>query len=278
MKMQALLPFVTHPDPVSDAVVEHALAVARLVRADIHALAINVDIPPVSSALSRLLLDVPEMIRAAEALSRERADHLLAQIAQSASEQGVDVTTESVSAPLAVLRDAAAMHARYFDLAMIGLEADNPSAKATAEAVIFGSGRPSILLPDNCSVGTFDHVAIAWDGSRVAARAVGDALAFLKRASRISVLTVFDDKPLEDDNAGGRLAEGLQKRGLRAEAVSLRARDCPIADTLQQQALERGASLLVLGGYGHSRVRDFVLGGATQGVLRKPLMPVLMSH
>jgi nucleotide-binding universal stress UspA family protein len=74
------------------------------------------------------------------------------------------------------------------------------------------------------------------------------------------------------------LAEGLQKRGLRAEAVSLRARDCPIADTLQQQALERGASLLVLGGYGHSRVRDFVLGGATQGVLRKPLMPVLMSH
>jgi nucleotide-binding universal stress UspA family protein len=278
MRLQALLPFVTHPDPVSDAVVEHAVAVARLVRAEIHALAINVDIPPVSSALSRLLLDVPEMIRAAEALSRERADHLLARTAQSGSEQGITVTTESVSAPLVFLRDTAAIRARYFDLAMIGLEADNPSARATAEAMIFGSGRPSILLPDICRIGTFDHVAIAWDGSRVAARAVGDALAFLEGARLVSVLTVFDDKPLEDDNAGGRLADGLRQRGLQAGAVSLHARDCPIAETLQQAALEKGASLLVMGGYGHSRVRDFVLGGATRGVLSKPLMPVLISH
>jgi nucleotide-binding universal stress UspA family protein len=278
MRPQALLPFVTHPDPISDAVVAHAVAVARLVQAEIHALAINVDIPPVSSALSRLLLDVPEMIRAAEALSRERADHLLARTAQSGSEQGIVVTTESVSTPLAILRDTAAIRARYFDFAMIGLEADNPSARATAEAMIFESGRPSILLPDTCRVGTFDHVAIAWDGSRVAARAVGNAAVFLERARLISILTVFDDKPLEDDNAGGRLADGLRQRGLQAEAVSLHARDCPIAETLQQAALEKGASLLVMGGYGHSRVRDFVLGGATQGVLGKPLMPVLISH
>ena len=79
--------------------------------------------------------------------------------------------------------------------------------------------------------------------------------------------------------AGGRLADGLRQRGLQAEAVSLNARDyCPIAETLQLAALEKGASLLVMGGYGHSRVRDFVLGGATQGVLSKPLMPVLISH
>lgn len=278
MRPQALLPFVTHPDPISDAVVGHAVAVARLVQAEIHALAINVDIPPVSSALSRLLLDVPEMIRAAEALSRERADRLLARTEQSGSEQGITVTTESVSAPLAILRDTAAIRARYFDFAMIGLEADNPSARATAEAMIFGSGRPSILLPDICHVGTFDHVAIAWDGSRVAARAAGDAPAFLECARRISVLTVFDDKPFEDDNAGGRLAAGLRQRGLQAETVSLHARDCPIAETLQQAALEKGASLLVMGGYGHTRVRDFVLGGATQGVLGHPLMPVLISH
>jgi nucleotide-binding universal stress UspA family protein len=278
MRLQALLPFVTHPDPISDAIVEHAIAAARLAGAEIHALAINVDIPPVSSALSRLLLDVPEMIRAAEALSRQRGDHLLARIAQSGSEAGIVVTTKAVSAPLAILRDTAAIHARYFDLALIGLEADNPSAWATAEAVIFGSGRPSILLPDHCGVGTFDHVAIAWDGSRVAAHALADALPFIRRASRISVLTVFDDKPLEDNDAGKRLTDGLRSRGLNAEAVSLNARDCPISETLQQQALEKDASLLIMGGYGHSRVRDFVLGGATQGVLSNPLMPVLISH
>jgi nucleotide-binding universal stress UspA family protein len=70
----------------------------------------------------------------------------------------------------------------------------------------------------------------------------------------------------------------LRQRGLQAETVSLHARDCPIAETLQQAALEKGASLLVMGGYGHTRVRDFVLGGATQGVLGHPLMPVLISH
>ena len=276
--MQAFLPFVTHPDPVSDVVVEHAIAVARLAGAEIHAMAINVDIPPVSNALSRLLLDVPEMIRAAEALSKERAEHLLAWIAQLGSQANVPVTTERLSAPLAILRDTAAGQARYFDLAMMGLEADNPSAKATAEAVIFGSGRPSILLPDAFDIDSFDHVAIAWDGSRVAGRAVGDALPFLERARRISILTVFDDKPLEDDNAGERLAGRLQKRGLEAEVVSLNARDCPISETLQQKALESGASLLVMGGYGHSRVRDFLLGGATYGVLSNAMMPILISH
>jgi nucleotide-binding universal stress UspA family protein len=278
MKMQALLPFVTHPDPVSDAVVEHAIAVARLTGAEIHALAVNVDIPPVSNALSRLLLNVPEIIRAAEALSRQRGDHLLARIAQSASAAGIAVTTETTSAPLAILRDQAVIRARYFDLALVGLEAANPSSRITAEAVIFGSGRPSILLPDLYGIDTFDHVAIAWDGSRVAARAVGDALPFLNRARRVSVLTVVGEKPLNENDAGERLATGLQKRGLKAENVSLDARDCPIAETLQQRAMERGAGLLVMGGYGHSRVRDFVLGGATEGVLGNPLMPVLISH
>ena len=164
--------------------------------------------------------------------------------------------------------EAAAAEARYFDIALLGWEAGNPTSRASSEAVIFGAGRPAVLLPELIAIGSIDHVAIAWDGSRVAARAMADATPFLERASKISVLTVVDEKPLKEGAGGERLAIGLKKRGLVAEWISIRAEDCPIGVSLQEHAIERGAKLLVMGGYGHSRVRDFVLGGATQGRAR----------
>lgn len=278
MKLQALVPLVTYPEPNTDAIAANAVAVAAQLGADLHALALNADIPPVSNALSRFLINVPEMIRETETLSRERGEHLLDAIRAQASAAGVAATTDAVTQQPALLGDAVAAHARYFDLALIGWEAGNATSRMTAEAAVFGSGRPAILLPELSSVAALDHVAIAWDGSRVAARAVADAQPFLGRAARITVFTVTGEKPLREKNAGERLAGGLHRRGLRAEAVSIRAEDCPIAETLQQGAIERGCKLLVMGGYGHSRVRDFVLGGATQGVLDDLLLPVLLAH
>lgn len=177
-----------------------------------------------------------------------------------------------------MLGDTAAKHARYFDLSLIGWEAGNSTSRMTAEAVIFGSGRPVILLPELSHVSSIDHVAIAWDGSRVAARAVADARILLERAARISIITILDEKPLTEKDAGERLAEGLRRHDLDAEVVLIEAEDCPIAETLQRSAIGRGCKLLVMGGYGHSRMREFVLGGATRGVLSDLLLPVLLSH
>jgi len=278
VKFQAFLPLITYAEPNADAVAANATAVAAEIGADLHALAINADIPDVSNALSKLLLNVPEMIREAEALSRKRGAHLLQEVRAQASTIGVNVTTNEIAAPIATLGDTASTHARYFDLSLLGLEAGNATSRMTAEAVIFGSGRPAILLPKPSRPASLDHVAVAWDGSRVAARAVADARPFLERASRISVLTVLDEKPLKEKDAGKRLAAGLRQRSLAAEAVSINAEDCPIAETLQQRAIERGCKLLVMGGYGHTRIRDFVLGGATEGVMDNLLMPVLLSH
>ena len=278
MRPQALLPLVTYPEPNDDAIAARAVAMAGLLGADINALAINVEIPPVSSALSRLLLDVPGMIEQAETQSRQRGDHLLALVEQAALAANDRVTVNRVSASVTGLAETAATHARYFDFILIGAEAGNPTSRSTAEAVIFGAGRPSILLPDRYEVAAIDHVAIAWDGTRVAARAVGDALPILQRAKRISILTVLDEKPLKESDAGERLTGSLRSRGLPAEMVPIRAAGRPIAVTLQLHAIEKGANLLVMGGYGHSRVRDFMLGGATQGVLSDPLLPVLISH
>lgn len=278
MKPQAFVPLITYPESNSDALGAHAAAVASIVGAGIHALAINASIPNVSNALSRLLLDTPELIRQAETASRRRGDQLIAVLKEKAAAAGVDFTEEALSAPLPAMTDVAADHARYYDLSLVGWEAGNSTAQATAEAVVFGSGRPTILLPESAEVSSFDHIAIAWDGSRVAARAVADAQAFLKRAGRVSVLTVVDEKPLKQKAAEERLASALRQRGVNAQAAAIKGQGRPIAETLQQTAIERDCQLLVMGGYGHSRLRDFVLGGATQGVLFNLLLPVLLSH
>lgn len=278
MKLQAFVPFVTYPDAISDFIAAQAVSFAGAIGASLHALAVNADIPDVSNALSTILLDTPEMIRQARAASRKRGSHLLGAVKTQAEAAGVGLTTSEVAAQLPLLADVAARRARYFDICLVGWEAGNATSRQTAEAVIFGSGRPTVLLPENAPVAALDHVAIAWDGSRVAARAVADARFLLERAKRVSVLTVLDEKPLEEQDAGDRLVHALDRQGVNADSVPINAEDCPIAETLQRKAIERGCTLLVMGGYGHSRIRDFVLGGATQGVLDALLLPVLLSH
>lgn len=278
MKMQIFLPLATYPDANAEAVAGNAVAVAAQLHADLHVLALQAKIPQVSSILSHLLLDVPERIREAEAKSRQNGGALLAKIVEEGARLGIAPTTASEAVPLALQGEVAAGHARYFDLAVVGWEHANPTARMIAEALIFGSGRPVVLLPDSVSVKSIDHVAIAWDGSRVAARAVADAMPFLAHASKVHALTVVDEKPFKATDDGERLAASLRKRGLIADATAIEAEASPIALTLQDWAVEAGADLLVMGGYGHSRVRDFVLGGATEGVLFDLRLPVLMSH
>ena len=278
IRREAFVPLVTYPDPASDRIASNAVAVARHLGFDLHALALDVDIPNLSSALGNLLLNLPEMIREAEETSRARGLSLLGAITAQAAQAEVALTTGTLAAVPAAFGEVAAEHARYYDLSLIGWQRDNQVARIAVEGVVFGSGRPALLLPDAVDVGPINHVAIAWDESRVAARALADAQPFLERAATISVVTVLDDKPLRDDKIGHRLARTIEKRGLNAEARTIPAEDCPIAETLQEHARESGAQLLVMGGYGHSRIRDFVLGGATRGVLSDLRLPVLLSH
>jgi nucleotide-binding universal stress UspA family protein len=186
--------------------------------------------------------------------------------------------------------EAAATEARYFDLCMVGWTPNNEASQMTAEELVFSSGRPTLILPGDEDVGPLDHVVIAWDGSRVAARAVADAAPFLEQASAISIVTVTDEKLLPRDDVGYRLAHGLAARGLQAKAESIHAGGNEtkaesihaggneIGAALQEHAIRINGGLLVMGGWGHSRLRDFVLGGATKGILADLRLPVLMSH
>lgn len=282
MQIHVLVPLVTYPDADSDGIVAQAVALAAGLGAALNVLAVNADIPDVSNVLSSFLLNTPEMIRQAEATSRNKGNHLIALFEAKAKAADVAITTSSVTAPLTLLAETAVTRARYHDLVFVGCDTGRAMSQSTAEAMIFGAGRPTILLPETPAgepaIPGIDHVAIAWDGTRVAARAVGDALPFLTRAKQISVITVVDEKPLKEKNAGEQLAEGLRSRGLNARAITAHSNGRLISESLQQTALENGCQLLVMGGYGHSRIRDFVLGGATRGVLSDLAMPVLISH
>ncbi|QPC92902.1 universal stress protein [Mesorhizobium sp. INR15] len=278
MKLMASLSLATYPDASSSKIAANAVALVKQIDAALHAVAINVDIPDVSNALSNYLLDLPYKIQEVEATSRKRGKDLLEAVIQEAAHAEVTLSTQELAAPPALMGDVAAKHSRYFDVCLVGWAPANQTARMLAEAILFGSGRPTLLLPDSTDVGSFGHVVIAWDGSRVAARAVADARAFLERASTITVLTVTDEKPLPGQGIGERLALGLRTRGLVAEAVSIQAGDSSIGTALQEHALKIGGNLLVMGGYGHSRVRDFVLGGATEGILADLRLPVLLSH
>ena len=277
MKLQAFLPLVTYPDPNSAAIAANAVAVAKHLDADLRAVAINADIPSISSPLSGLLLDVPGLIRKAEMDSQDRGEELLEKVKAEAAAAGVAVETGAIVTRLVAMEERAAEGARYFDLSLLGWEKDNVTSRNAAEAVVFGSGRPVVLLPEEGKVGPLDHIAIAWDGSRAAARAVADAWPFLERSSHVSIFSVLDEKPVRND-AAERLEAGLRRRGLQPEARRINTEDCPIAQTLQDHARQHGCQLLVMGGFGHSRLRDFVLGGATEGILSDLRMPVLLSH
>ncbi|WP_165779527.1 universal stress protein [Mesorhizobium sanjuanii] len=278
MKLMAVLCLATYPEANSPAVAVNAVAVAKQLGSTLHAIAVNVDIPDVSNALSSYLLDLPTKIREVEATSRKHGKALLEAVAKEASRGAVTVTTQEIAAQPALMGDEAAKQCRYFDLCLVGMASGNQTARMTAEALLFGAGRPTLLLRDATDVGALDHVVIAWDGSRVAARAVADARPFLERASKVTVASVTDEKPLPGKDIGERLAEGLRTRGLTIETASIQAGDLSIAVALQEYALKIGGKLLVMGGYGHSRVRDFVLGGATGGVLADLRLPVLLSH
>ena len=125
---------------------------------------------------------------------------------------------------------------------------------------------------------SIDHVAIAWDASRVAARAVADLIPLLASDCRIAVLTVRDEKPLPSHDIAEALSASLTQRGFGAEARHVALAGRTVAEALQEAAIEAGADLLAMGGFGHSRVRDFVLGGATKGIFADLRLPVLLSH
>jgi nucleotide-binding universal stress UspA family protein len=123
-----------------------------------------------------------------------------------------------------------------------------------------------------------DRVLVAWDGSHGSTRAIGDAMPFLRRAKTIDIVTVSNSRTKKDEVPGVEIGHHLARHGLEVEVRQLVAEGVDVANTLLSYAADNAVDFMVMGGYGHSRLREFMLGGATRGILQTMTVPTLMAH
>lgn len=183
-----------------------------------------------------------------------------------------------------MLREEVALHARYADLVIIGQDdsdTSEPGAPGLVGDVLFGAGRPVLVVPYAGRFATVGRrVIVGWNASREAARAVNDALPLISAAQTVCVLAANPAKGIAGHGAepGADIALHLARHGVSVTVEHRVAPDVPDADLLLNHASDISADLLVVGAYGHSRLREFVLGGVTRRLLREMTLPVLMSH
>jgi len=168
-------------------------------------------------------------------------------------------------------------HGRSADLLVIGRpRGDQGVSLDTIERALLGSGRP-MLIPPTVGVATLpETVVIAWKAAREAARAVTAAMPLLHKAKQVVIVTVAEERGPSDDESA-RLMTTLRWHGLNASTRHLQPERAGAADTLLAAARPEG-SLVVMGAYGHSRMREWIFGGFTERVLRGAEVPVLMVH
>ena len=278
MPLQILVPLHTYPDGNSANIADHVAGVARHLKADVHGLVLNATFPRAASLMGNLLMNVDAMAQEVTAKSRLRGTALMAAMQAALDPIAITFRSTQLDCVMGTIGSAAETYARYHDLTVTGIGIDDLSMEATAETVMFASGRPTLLVPQDLPLSRYQHVMIAWDGSRVATRAVADARDFLRLAKTVTIAVVTDEKILPVKNPALQLVDYLDMHNITAAVSLVEARQRPIARVLQDHALVIGADMMVMGAFGHSRMRDFVMGGATAGILRDLELPVLLSH
>jgi nucleotide-binding universal stress UspA family protein len=189
--------------------------------------------------------------------------------------------TRLLSASLSSASDQLGRLARRFDIVVVG-QPDREHAAAgdiVDEGALFESARPVIVVPFIHKGGLkLQRVMVCWDGSRAATRAIADSLPLMKKAKQIEIVIVANGRAKSDEMPAADLGGHLARHGLKVDVKRITASDIDVASTLLSHAADSSSDLIVMGGYGHSRLREFILGGVTRGILESMTIPVLMSH
>ncbi len=226
----------------------------------------------------------PDLTASLQQEMRARADAALARFGEVAGRNQIAFETRVDRVLYTEVAEALATNARYTDLAILGQhDPDDPAAgpRYLPEQVILGCGRPALMVPYIGPAATFgERAMVAWDASREAARAVNDALPLLERAKAVSVVSVNPGaQPFgHGEEPGADIGLHLARHGIKVEVERVEGRELDTANAILSHLASQGADLLVMGAYGHSRLREFVLGGVTRTILAEMTVPVLMSH
>ena len=260
-----------------DPAAEFAISVAEAFEAHIAGIAFAYDpviTPTVMDGVSAAWIDTQRDE------SRSAAQEAIDRFEAHAKRSRLSAESRLIEASLGAAASLLGRIGRRFDLVAVGqTDPDRRTPDSLfIEAALFESGRPVMIVPYIRTEGLkLDRVLVCWDAGRNAARAIADAMPFLVKSTSIEVVTIsaagnYDEVP------GADIGEHLARHDLKVDVKRVVAADLDVADTILSHAADFGADMIVMGGYGHSRLREFVLGGATKGILNSMTVPVLMSH
>ncbi|MEH6664055.1 MAG: universal stress protein [Brevundimonas sp.] len=276
-----LLHLDTYPDPVADWAADQALTFCASLGDQVTAVAVHVTIALKSNRLADFALNFGELARSEEGRSRAAADHLLTRFESAAIAAGVYGGRLCPAAEVFEVPDLVARLARTRDICVVPYGRDPGPQQGLAEALIFSSGRPVIILRPqdaNAPATRIGTVVIAWDGGRSAAAALAAALPVLRAAHTVVVLTILNEKPSATPAVADDVIRHLAQHGVEAEALAFDSAGAKIGSVLEHVVERTRADLLVMGAFGHSRAREFVLGGATRSMIEAPPTALLMAH
>jgi len=262
------------PDPAC----AYAISLAEAFNANITGLAFAYDPPWPPSVIEGAVIDIYRTVKENYKTEAQRA---VARFEEAARKSQLQVQGLVIESSLLGSIDTFTRMARVFDLSVV--KQPEPGRDDTTrdflEAALFDTGRPTLIVPYIQKQGfSAKRVLCCWDGSRTSARAMGDALPILQKAGAVKVLTVSTGKFDERDVKGADLATHLARHKLQVELVRIPAADIDVASAILSHAADTDASLIVMGGYGHSKLRELALGGATRGIIESMTVPTLMSH
>jgi len=222
-----------------------------------------------------------DLIEAQREENTRTAKEAIARFEAAAKAAGVSAETRLVDASVAGAADLFGRIARRYDIAVVrqARREQGASEELMIEGALFGSGRPLIVVPHaHKQALKLDRIVICWDGSRPAARAIADSLPFLKRAKSIDIVVVTGERDRSGEITGVNMRRHLARHGITVEIKHITGGGSGVQNAILSHAAASGTDLMVLGGYGHSRLREFILGGVTRSILRSMTVPVLMSH
>lgn len=270
----------TQGAPTSLATIDFACALSKAFDATLRVTSPRLHVKAPSHWLAgRMLAGVAQDI---EQTAAAKAAELDAHVQQCAAALGLKVDLIGVPMLWPGGTDDVTIHGRTSDLCLLGLphwERADTEQRLNLEKWLFGAGRPCLLHPSaRTEPLSLNSAVIAWDMSPQAARAVGDALPLLKRATAVHVLVVRGEKTIPSANPAAPLINYLAAHAIVAVPDEFDVQGQSIGQALLGRAREHGADLVVMGAFGHSRLKEFILGGATKDVLDSSPLPILMSH
>ncbi len=216
--------------------------------------------------------------------SQERGEKMLTDFEAMAKKEGQSVESRLVNAMGEAVSDVAALHGRYSDLLVLGQNDPNDLRSlgiGVVESTLLGSGRPSLFVPYiGLQAPMLDHAVVAWDASQESARAMHDALPLLKLAEKVTVLVINPriGPAGHGEQPGADIAQSLARHGINVTVQDDQVDRIAIGEAILSRLVDLQAGMLVMGAYGHTRLRELILGGVTDTILREMTVPVLMSH